>query len=382
MRALILDPDQRSADVRDVPKPKPSSGDVLIKVEYVALNPVDSLYVAEPLATSRRVLGSDFAGHVVEIGSDAASNGGLKSGDRVAGFVQGASSVNERPGAFAEHVISPWDLLWKVPDDMGLDGAATVSLCALTAAQALFYRMGLPPPWDESKSRSTLSTLEPQYFLVYGASTSVGLFAAQLLQQMEAKLDTRIILIGVASKKQWEMLKAPPYSYDHLLDYRDPDWLASADALTSGKGLGYAYDCISEGETVAKIDSIMQPTGRLMVVRSIQGGAWTVPKEFKVEPSYGAVWEGLGEEVQYKGMNLPANPRARAFAVEFYRWLSSRRTVQPSRVRLMPGGLDKIAADGFGLLGSGTMDDRVKRDEEWMKPISAEKLVYQLSWTG
>jgi NADPH:quinone reductase-like Zn-dependent oxidoreductase len=378
MRALILDPEQRTAEVCDVPKPNPSRGEVLIKVEYVALNPVDSLYVAEPLATSRRVLGSDFAGHIVEIGPDVGVDCGLKQGDRVAGFVQGASSVNERPGAFAEYVVSPWDLLWKVPDGMSLDGAATLSLCALTAAQALFCRMSLPSPWEESKSSSTWPSLEPQYFLVYGASTSVGLFAAQLLQQMKEKLDSKVVLIGVASKKQWEMLKAPPYSYDHLLDYRDPDWLASVETLISGKGLRYAYDCISEGDTVAKISSIMQPTGQLMVVRSIQGGAWTVPQELKVEPSYGAVWEGLGEEVQYKGMNLPANPKARASAVDFYRWLSSSKAIQPSRVRLMPGGLNKIAADGFELLGSGTMDDRLKRDEEWMKPISAEKLVYRL----
>jgi hypothetical protein len=31
--------------------------------------------------------------------------------DRVAGFLQGAYSVNERPGAFAEKLVVPWDIV-------------------------------------------------------------------------------------------------------------------------------------------------------------------------------------------------------------------------------------------------------------------------------
>lgn len=31
--------------------------------------------------------------------------------DRVAGFLQGACSVNERPGAFAEQLVVPWDIV-------------------------------------------------------------------------------------------------------------------------------------------------------------------------------------------------------------------------------------------------------------------------------
>lgn len=47
----------------------------------------------------------------------------------------------------------------------------------------------------------------------------------------------------------------------------------------------------------------------------------------------------------------------------------------------MPGGLDKVIPDGFSLLGSGSVSERVKlaRDEEYMRPISAEKLVYTIN---
>lgn len=83
------------------------------------------------------------------------------------------------------------------------------------------------------------------------------------------------------------------------------------------------------------------------------------------------------------GFSIPASPKARAFAVEFYEFLSTINAgeirLQPNTVRLMPGGLKSIVSDGFALLGPGKMEDReAKRTEEWMKPVSAEKLVYKL----
>jgi hypothetical protein len=53
--------------------------------------------------------------------------------------------------------------------------------------------------------------------------------------------------------------------------------------------------------------------------------------------------------------------------------------LQPNNIRLMPGGLSNVVNDGFALLGPGVMGERSNaRTEEYMKPISAEKLVYKL----
>lgn len=53
--------------------------------------------------------------------------------------------------------------------------------------------------------------------------------------------------------------------------------------------------------------------------------------------------------------------------------------LEPNPVRLMPGGLERIVNDGFTLLGPQKMDDRAhQRKEEYMAPVSAEKLVYKL----
>lgn len=84
------------------------------------------------------------------------------------------------------------------------------------------------------------------------------------------------------------------------------------------------------------------------------------------------------------GEPMPADPAWRAFTVAFYKWLSTanpdRFPIAPNPVRLMPGGLDRIVADGFTLLGSGKLVERTSAggSEPWMRPISGEKLVYHL----
>lgn len=382
MDALVLDTIHRTATVQRQPIPSPGPREVLIKVSSIALNPVDALYVAEPLASDGRIVGSDFAGTIVD--SNDAPN--LGKGQRVAGFVQGACSINERPGAFAEYVVCPADLLWKVPDLMSLEDAATLSLCSLTAAQAIFHRLGLSAPfsWRGDSYEGIQSTLpndsETFYFFIYGASTSVGMYAAQLIRHVSQNYNGRVKLIGAASPARFPMLKAEPYEYDFLVDYRDESWPGKVRDFTTGSSVHWTYDCISEGPTVRKTSSLLQPSGKIAVVRSLQGGAWTREGlADHIQPIYGTVWEGLGVEILYQNLVVPASLEARRFAVAFYAWLSEGIRLQPIPVRRMPGGLGRVVQDGFALLGAGGMGDRVqRRTEEHMRPIAAEKLVYSV----
>jgi hypothetical protein len=58
---------------------------------------------------------------------------------------------------------------------------------------------------------------------------------------------------------------------------------------------------------------------------------------------------------------------------------SDHLVLQSNAVRLMPGRLGKVGADGFALLGPGVMAEMdTSRHEEYMRPVSAEKLVYQI----
>jgi NADPH:quinone reductase-like Zn-dependent oxidoreductase len=385
MRALTLDALHRTATVEEVAKPSPGPTEILIKIESIALNPVDPLYVRNPLGSTGRTVGSDFAGIISSIGTSVPSTSGLHISQRVAGFLQGACSVNDRPGAFAEFAVCPWDLVWQVPDSVTLDEAAAVSLCSLTAAQAIFYRLRLKAPFPSTRrAESGIASANEGHedtlnVFIYGASTSVGLYAAQLVHHSAKFSGRKIRLLGAASKHRFSMLKSEPYGYDELVDYRDQDWPDQICAVTSGTGIHYAYDCISEGDTVQQTSKLLHKNGRIAIVRSREGGAWT-ETNLPIEPIYGAVWEGLGVDIQYQGLTVPCSPQARSFAVAFYTWLSNGGRLEPNPIRRMPGSLESIVSDGFVLLGPGSMQERENiRTESWMAPVSAEKLVYRIA---
>ncbi|KAI4688966.1 hypothetical protein J4E81_007683 [Alternaria sp. BMP 2799] len=197
MKALVLAAEARTAYIRDIPQPVPSPTELLIWARAIALNPVDPLYVAHPPGSSRRTVRSDFAGVVVEAGCDVPVEANLCVDNEVGGFLQGACSVNDRPGAFAELVVAQWDLVWKTPKPVTVEQGAGVSLVALTAAQAIWYRLGLRAPFafdrdqvfqehpdwraahDEADGPGTTNVLG------YGASTSVALYAAQMWERIK-----------------------------------------------------------------------------------------------------------------------------------------------------------------------------------------------------
>jgi NADPH:quinone reductase-like Zn-dependent oxidoreductase len=390
MEALVLSTSQKTAIVQTIQVPILASNEILVKVHAVALNPVDALYTAHPLGSDGRVVGSDFSGIVTAVGSAVPTE--IRREQRVAGFLQGACSVNERSGAFAQYLSVPWDLVWRVPEWMALTDAATISLCSLTAAQALFLRLGLPAPFsvdgvekDQLESASSSSGRRTSYedkhlkVLIYGSSTSVGMYAAQLLHRCCEAAQISVSLYGVASRSQHGTLTKAPYCYSGLVDYHDQDWIMQLRNLAGGNAIDLAFDCISEGPSVALVGSILLMDGKLAVVRSKEGNAWSLEEgTIAAEPLYGAVWEGLGEDVEYQGFMIPASPEARRFTVEFYGYLT-KMPLRPNPSRVMPGTLERIVDDGFALLGSGTMIQRAReRKEDWMKSIQGEKLVYSL----
>lgn len=437
MKALVLDALHKTATLSDVPVPQPGPNELIVAVKAIALNPVDATYtLAHPLAPTGRIIGSDFAGLVVARGPLAASSlptptGGdddddfynpvplgarrrssttatattthaasiISRGDRVAGFLQGACSVNDRPGAFAEYVVCPADLVWRIPAHMSFAAAASVSLCGLAAAQGLYYRLGLEAPfqWDDESDEGILRRVESGMsqrggggggrdddeeeisFLVYGASTSVGMYVAQLVRRSTGPAGRRFKLIGLASPRHFERLGAKPYRYDHLMDYNDPTWPDKVRQV-SGGGVHYAYDAISETSTVRDASSTLRKGGKVAVVRSREAGAWDA-EGMTTEPLYGAVWEGLGEDVDCDSFVVRSSAEKRAFASAFYKWLSDGGLLQPNPVRVMPGGLERVVEDGLVLLGtSGVLSREANhpqgRQEEHMRPISGEKIVY------
>ncbi|WP_031090573.1 NADP-dependent oxidoreductase [Streptomyces sp. NRRL S-15] len=165
MRAIAVSAFRAEPCLVEVPKPGPGAGEVRVKVEYAALNPLDwqtadgapgeAVPHVFPL-----VLGTDFAGRVDMIGS---GDNTFRVGDPVFGRV--TAPPLGRCGAYGEYVCVPQDSpIALVPPGVPLQVAAALPSAGATATQIL----------TSTAVRSGLS------LLVIGATGGVGSFLTQL----------------------------------------------------------------------------------------------------------------------------------------------------------------------------------------------------------
>jgi NADPH:quinone reductase-like Zn-dependent oxidoreductase len=158
-------------------RPRPGTGQVLIKVAATSFNPVDAgiragyLQQVFPVALPHTP-GIDVAGTVADLGDSVT---GPVIGDQVIGFLP-----MTQDGAAAEFVVAAAEVLAPAPTTIALTDAAALPVAALTAWQALFEHAGLRAG---------------QRVLVNGAGGGVGGFAVQLARQAGA------VVIATASPR-------------------------------------------------------------------------------------------------------------------------------------------------------------------------------------
>lgn len=171
MRAMVIDQygDADVLQLRAVPRPVPTRGQVLVRTRFVGVNPKDVIVRKGKfkIATGKKfplIVGHDIAGEVVEAGVGA----DLAEGDVVFGM------INDFAGrAYAEYAAVDCQQLAKAPVSIELQVAAAVPLAAQTALQALRDDAHLKPG---------------QSVLVNGASGGVGVFAIQIAKILGAKV--------------------------------------------------------------------------------------------------------------------------------------------------------------------------------------------------
>ena len=165
-RYLPIDDPQSLLDV-ELPTPVPGTHDLLVRVEAVSVNPVDTkVRSPKPLIeTQPKVLGYDAAGTVEAVGE---SVDGFQPGDRVyyAGDVT-------RPGSNAQFQLVDARLAGHAPRSLDLAEAAALPLTAITAWELLFQRM----PFDSEHGG------EDKSLLVIGGAGGVGSIAIQLARR-------------------------------------------------------------------------------------------------------------------------------------------------------------------------------------------------------
>jgi NADPH:quinone reductase-like Zn-dependent oxidoreductase len=251
MRAAVFDePGIENLKVMDnVEKPKLANPDnVLIKVKVAGLNPIDNVVVSGSIPSVRpipHIPGAEVSGIVDEIGSEVSR---LKKGDRVVihnkvfdGICDmclsgldmicrngGLISVITN-GGFAEYIVVPQRNVFKIPDDMDWDLAASLPVTVLTPFHAL------------NEARMKIN----EFLLVFGATGNTGMIATQLGKRMGA----RVIAV---SKEEW----VRDFGADYII--RDYDRIVEqVREITSGK----MADVVLNSLGVKTWDSSFESTG-------------------------------------------------------------------------------------------------------------------------
>ena len=207
-------------EVREIPKPTPGQGEVLVRVEAASVNRADLDAIVARWAFVRmftgllrprvKRVGLDVAGVVEAAGEEATR---FKVGDRVFGDLFSYGS-----GAFAEYVAAPEKAFAAIPDHMSFEVAATLPHSAVLALQGLRLRGGR-------------TVGQGDRVLVVGASGNVGPFVVQIAKSRGAHVT------GVASGDKLDFVRS--LGADEVIDYRTTeytrpaqpyDWIVDVDA--------------------------------------------------------------------------------------------------------------------------------------------------------
>ena len=195
--------------LEEVPDPRPGSGQVLVRLKAVGVNPVDT-YVRAGWYPRKPALpytpGTDAAGVVESVGDSVTR---MKPGDRV--YLSGTLG-----GAYAERAICAESQAHPLPEGTDFPEGAAVPLPYATAYRALFQRARAKPG---------------ETVLVHGASGGVGIAAVQIAAAHGLRV------IGTAGTEKGRDLVAREGAA-LVLDHRAPDYLTRSVALGAGLGNG------------------------------------------------------------------------------------------------------------------------------------------------
>ncbi|KAF8760123.1 NADPH quinone reductase [Rhizoctonia solani] len=180
----------KKVELEQIPIPTLEINEVLIRIHSIAQNPTDWKHT-DFLSPVGNVIGCDFSGTVVKLGADSISR--VKVGDTVAAHVHGGNYKDR--GAFAQYAKADSDLVWKFsPSVLSFEEAATMNCALWTVIQAFYLRMGLEEP--------SSALPKNEWILIYGGSTSLGLFSIQLAKLSGYKVVT------TTSPKNFDLLKS------------------------------------------------------------------------------------------------------------------------------------------------------------------------------
>ncbi len=231
----------KGLEIRDIPQPQPKPHEILVRVRAAGLNRAD-LNAARGAGGHGAVgatLGLDWAGEVVEAGSEV--QGGFKPGDRV--MCAGA-------GGYAEYAVADWGRVSPMPAGLGFEQAATLPVAVNTMHDALITNGRLKP--GES-------------VLIQGASSGVGLMALQIAKLMGARL-----VVGTSTNAA-RRGRLKEFGADLAVDTSNPAWPDEVLKATDGKGVNLIIDQVSGSVAIGNLKATAI-LGRIVNVGRLGGG--------------------------------------------------------------------------------------------------------------
>jgi len=237
MRAAFVESPDAPFIVRDVPVPKPGPGEVLVKVAFSGLNPLDAKIRAGQAGHARQplpaVLGIDMAGTIAEVGVGVH---GWQVGDEVFGMVGG---VGGHPGTLAEYIAVDARLLARRPAALTPREAAVMPLITITA-------------WEGLVDRGQVGA--GQRVLVHGGAGGVGHIAVQLAKARGAQ----VWATGKPGQlDRIEQLGATP------IDAMAQTVEAYVQQATGGEGFDVVLDTLGGATLDASFNAVRRYTGRV-----------------------------------------------------------------------------------------------------------------------
>jgi NADPH:quinone reductase len=242
MKALVCDNYGPPENLRivDLPDPIAGEGEVLVAVDFAALNFFDLLVIENkyqakpPLPFSPA---AEFSGRVVAIGSGVK---GFSPGDRVLG--------NPGFGAAREKLVCRWDQLVPIPAGLAPEKAAGLTITYGTTLHALKQRAELNPG---------------ETLVVLGASGGVGLAAVEL----GARFGARVIACA-SSDEKLDFVRS--FGAAETINYAKSDLRTELKRLTAGRGVDVVYDPVGGALTEQALRSLAWK-GRLLVIGFASG---------------------------------------------------------------------------------------------------------------
>lgn len=241
---------------KDVAEPITVSGQVLVRTEAVAVNPIDTYIragIVKAALPNPYIIGCDIAGVVESVGP---STKHFKPGDRVWGSNQGLAG---RQGTFAEFCAIDEQWLYPVSDGVSSESAAAGALVGITAHLGLFLHGGLKAG---------------EVVFVNGGTGGVGSAVVQLARAAGA---TVITTAGSAEKAAESKRLGAAY----VIAYRTEDIDRRFAEITATTGPIQLWFETLRTPTLDRSFSLMAPRGRMIFM----AGRDARP-EFPVGPFY------------------------------------------------------------------------------------------------